>query len=179
MSGVSLSEMAGPGLLCSRLAYYRINSAGMTSSIPLSIFPLPLSVDQSSFSSVKPAFEYLRTLPSVLICPRLLRSASSALPQDKNHFRGLPLQAPPWHTLVHVSKRLWVRVPQVELNFLISTCYLSSTSFYLSSTPFCVPVFIQLCLAWNRERDALHRYYSRGTRACHFAQAAVPPLCYN
>ena len=44
----------------------------------------------------QPAFEYLRTLPSVLICPRLLRStASSALPQDKNHFRGLPLQAPP------------------------------------------------------------------------------------
>ena len=47
---------------------------------------------------------------------------------------------------------------QVELNFLLSflsTCYLSSTSFYLSSTPFCVPVFIQLCLAWNRERVAL------------------------
>ena len=47
---------------------------------------------------------------------------------------------------------------QVELNFIlsfISTCYLSSTSFYLSSTPFCVPVFIQLCLAWNRERVAL------------------------
>ena len=40
------------------------------------------------------------------------------------------------------------------LSFL-STCYLSSTSFYLSSTPFCVPVFIQLCLVWNRERVAL------------------------
>ena len=44
------------------------------------------------------------------------------------------------------------------LNFLhsfLSACYLSSTYFYLSSTPFCVPVFIQLCLAWNRERVAL------------------------
>ena len=54
--------------------------------------------------------------------------------------------------------RLWVQVPQAELNFLLSflsTCHLSSTSFYLSSTPFCVLVFIQLCLAWNREQDAL------------------------
>ena len=52
----------------------------------------------------------------------------------------------------------WMIGPQVELNFLLSflsTCYLSSTSFYLSSTPFCVPVFIQLCLAWNQERVAL------------------------
>ena len=34
-----------------------------------------------------------------------------------------------------ISLSLWVRVPQVELNFLLSflsTCYLSSTSFYLS-----------------------------------------------
>ena len=72
------------------------------------------------------------------------------------HFR-FPLSTS-GSALVHVSKRLWVRVPQVELNFLLSflsTCYLSSTSFYLSSTPFCVPVFIQLCLAWNRERVAL------------------------
>ena len=68
------------------------------------------------------------------------------------HFR-LPLSTS-GSAHVHVSKRLWVRVSQ-ELNFLLSTCYLSSTSFYLSSTPFCVPVFIQLCLAWNRERVAL------------------------
>ena len=75
-----------------------------------------------------------------LICPRPLRSAaSSALPQDKNHFRGLS------------SKMLWVQVPQVELLSFLSTCYLSSTSFYLSSTPFCAPVFIQLCLVWFRE----------------------------
>ena len=72
------------------------------------------------------------------------------------HFR-LPLSTS-GSAHVHVSKRLWVLVPQVELNFLLSflsTCYLSSTSFYLYSTPFCVPVFIQLCLAWNRERVAL------------------------
>ena len=72
------------------------------------------------------------------------------------HFR-LPLSTS-GSALVHVSKRLWVRVPQVELNFLLSflsTCYLSSTYFYLSSTPFCVPVFNQLCLVWNRERVAL------------------------
>ena len=42
--------------------------------------------------------------------------------------------------LVHESKRLWVRVPQAELNFLLS--FLSTC--HLSSTPFCLPFFIQL-----------------------------------
>ena len=43
----------------------------------------------------------------------------------------------------------------------LQSCFDSScatgyeNAFYLSSTPFCVPVFIQLCLAWNRERVAL------------------------
>ena len=97
-----------------------------------------------------------------LICPRPLRSAASSVfhrirtTSAAYHFR-LPLSTS-GSALVHVSKRLWVRVPQMELNFLLSflsNCYLSSTSFYLSSTLFCAPVFIQLCLAWNRERVAL------------------------
>ena len=43
------------------------------------------------------------------------------------HFR-LPLSTS-GSALVHVSKRLWVRVPQVELNFLLSSFF----PFYLLS----------------------------------------------
>ena len=63
-----------------------------------------------------------------------------------------------WTVLVirYIQKLVSLFPVKVELNFLLSflsTCYLSSTSFYLSSTPFCVPAFIQLCL--KRERVAL------------------------
>ena len=42
------------------------------------------------------------------------------------------------------------RVPEAELNFLLS--FLST---HISSTPFCLQVFLELSLARNQEQDAL------------------------
>ena len=70
--------------------------------------------------------------------------------QCKSHFHGLSFQAPlqqKWlDPCVHRSKRLWIRVHQAELNFLLYfffPCHFPST--------FCVLIFIPICLAliWN------------------------------
>ena len=54
-------------------------------------------------------------------------------------------------TLAHQSTRLWVRVQQAELNFLLSFLF----PCHFPSTFFCVLIFIPLCLALIRDQNAL------------------------